>query len=212
MKGRARRAVSVGVAKCGPPVNQPDRWFVIETRPEDMETLSVPQWQVHCEALYHEHAARLVRLGRLLLDDPAEAEEVAQDVFVKTIEAHRLGVVPIAWGPWLTRVMVNACRDRHRAGWWAWSRWRRSPFEGLELVDRRQGTPEQVAVGSEWRARIWDVFRVLPGRQREVFALRYIEGCSTAEVASMLKMSPGSVKRHLFRAVQRLRRALGGSR
>ena len=177
-----------------------------------METLSVARWQVHCEALYREHAARLVRLGCLLLNDPAEAEEVAQDVFLKAIQAHRLGVVPIAWGPWLTRVMVNACRDRHRAGWWAWSRRRRSPFEGLELVDQRQGTPEQAAVGAQWRARIWDVFRVLPGRQREVFALRYIEGYSTAEVATALKMSPGSVKRHLFRAVVRLRRALGGSR
>jgi RNA polymerase sigma-70 factor (ECF subfamily) len=177
-----------------------------------METLSVARWQAHCEALYREHAARLVRLGRLLLNDPEEAQEVAQDVFVKAMEAHRLGAVPMEWAPWLTRVMVNACRDRHRAGWWAWSRRRRSSFEGLELVDRRQATPEQAAVTSEWRARIWDVFRVLPTRQREVFALRYIEGCSTAEVARALEMSPGSVKRHLFRAVERLRRALGGSR
>jgi RNA polymerase sigma-70 factor (ECF subfamily) len=177
-----------------------------------METLSVARWQVHCEALYREHAARLVRLGRALLNDPAEAEEVAQDVFLKVIQAHRLGVVPIEWAPWLTRVMVNACRDRHRAGWWAWSRRRRSPFEGLELVDRRHAGPEQAAVGSEWRARIWDVFRVLPDRQREVFALRYIDGCSTAEVAKALEISPGSVKQHLFRAVVRLRRALGGSR
>jgi len=175
-----------------------------------METLPVTRWRVHCEALYREHGARLLRLGRLLLDDAAEAEEIVQDVFVKAIQAHRVGVVPIEWGPWLSRVMVNACRDRQRAGWWAWSRRRRSTFEGLELVDHRLVSPEQAASSAEWRARVWEVFRTLPRRQREVFALRYIDDCSTAEVASALKMSPGSVKRHLFRAVERLRRALGG--
>jgi DNA-directed RNA polymerase specialized sigma24 family protein len=43
-----------------------------------------------------------------------------------------------------------------------------------------------------------------------VFALRYLEGRSTEEVADALRLSVGSVKQHLFRAVHHLRRVLGG--
>ena len=77
----------------------------------------------------------------------------------------------------------------------------------LELVDR-SATPEQAAAGAESGARIAAAFRRLSPRQREVFALRYIEGMSTHEVAGTLDLSEGSVKRHLFRAVKYLRGAL----
>jgi DNA-directed RNA polymerase specialized sigma24 family protein len=43
-----------------------------------------------------------------------------------------------------------------------------------------------------------------------VFALRYLEGCSIEEISDALGLSTGSVKQHLFRAVQRMRAGLGG--
>ena len=66
-------------------------------------------------------------------------------------------------------------------------------------------------VAAETRHRIWAAFRHLSRRQQEVFALRHVEGFSTAEVAETLDLSTGSAKRHLFRAVQRLRDALQGT-
>ena len=60
------------------------------------------------------HYGRLRRLCRLMLGDPQEAEDVVQDVFLKAHEAERLGRPPMDWGAWLTRVAVNACRDRRR--------------------------------------------------------------------------------------------------
>ena len=60
------------------------------------------------------------------------------------------------------------------------------------------------------QVRLWQAFQALPARQREVFALRYVEGWSTAAVAEALGLTVGSVKRHLFRAVRRLRQTLGG--
>jgi RNA polymerase sigma factor (sigma-70 family) len=71
-------------------------------------------------------------------------------------------------------------------------------------------TLEDEALKREWQVRLWQAFQALPARQREVFALRYIEGWSTAVVAEALGLTAGSVKRHLFRAVRRLRQALGG--
>ena len=165
-------------------------------------------WSAQCDALYREHAPRLVRLCRLLLDDPQEAQEVAQEVFVKVLDTAPGLDRPMAWGPWLTRVTVNACHDRRRAGWWAWWRTRHDALETLEVVDP-DPTPEGAALSGELRAQIWGAFRQLPRRQREVFALRHLEGWPTTDVAEALGLTPGSVKRHLFRAIRRLRAALG---
>jgi RNA polymerase sigma factor (sigma-70 family) len=154
------------------------------------------------------HYGRLRRLCRLVLGDPQEAEDVVQEVFLKAHEAERLGRAPMDWGAWLTRVAVNACRDRRRAGGWMRFRFRSSPVDDLPLVADTPA-PGDVAVSEDTRRRIWAAFRALPRRQREVFALRHIEEQTTADVAQALGLSPGSVKRHLYRAVRQLRRALG---
>ncbi len=175
------------------------------------------------EALYRLHYTRVVGLCRLLLADPCEAEDVAQEVFLKLFRAFQSPHGTMAWGPWLSRVAVNACRDRHRSGWWKW--WRapqRRGWDGAwpEESGLQDGMP---AAGSTWEGlspeeemlsreacrRIWQAFQDLPSRQREVFVLRYQEGWSTAAVAKALGVSAGSVKRHLFRAVHHLRQALG---
>ena len=59
----------------------------------------------------------------------------------------------------------------------------------------------------EEQGRIWGAFRALSPRQQEVFVLRHLEEWSTEEVAEMLGLTVGSVKRHLFRAVHHLRKA-----
>src|SRR6185436_10908100 len=145
------------------------------------------------------HYGRLQRLCRLLLGDPQEAEDVVQDVFLKAHEAERLGRSPMDWGAWLTRVAVNACRDRRRAGGWMRFRLRSTHIDDLPLVADTPA-PSEAAISEETRRRIWAAFRDLPRRQQEVFALRYIEEQPTTDVAQALGLSPGSVKRHLYRA------------
>lgn len=160
------------------------------------------------EELYGVHYRRILRLCRLLLADPHEAEEVGQEVFLKLYHAHQGPITPAAWGPWLTRVAVNACRDRRRSAWW---RWGRASGELLEdgVTPSHGLTPEEETLNGETRSQIWRGFQRLSPRQREVFVLRHIEGWSTEEVAKTLGLSAGSVKRHLFRAIHQLRAVLG---
>ncbi len=160
------------------------------------------------EALLQAHSGRLRRLCQLLLGDGQEAEEVVQEVFVKALEAERRHGPPADWGPWLTRIAVNTCHDRRRAGWWTRFRHWSERIEAIPIADQRP-TPEDAAISAETRRSIWLAFRALPARQREVFVLRHLEGWSGAEIAASLGLSPGSVKRHLFRAVHRLRASLG---
>ena len=164
--------------------------------------------EVQFEALYREHSERLARLCRLVLDDPLEAEDVVQDVFVRLMRTPPNGGGTVACKPWLTRVALNLCRDRRRSWWWAWARRGRADAATIDIV-APEPTPERATLGAELGARIWDAFRRLPRRQREVFALRHFEGWSVDTVAGALRISPGSVKQHLFRAVHTLRRALG---
>ena len=177
---------------------------------EKVESLkAIPDEQVHYEGLYQEHRARVVWLCRLLLVDPHEAEEVGQEVFLKLFREFQAQSRPIAWGPWLTRVTINACRDRQRSGWWKWWREGNEEFQE-EKFSSPDCTPEEEVLSREERERVWRSFRGLSSRQQEVFVLRHLEGWSTEEAAEALGLTPGSVKRHLFRAVRQLRRALGG--
>jgi RNA polymerase sigma-70 factor (ECF subfamily) len=162
------------------------------------------------EQIYHAHRLRVLRLCHLLLGDADEAQEVSQEVFLKLHRALTGDGAPIKWGPWLKTVAVNACRDRRRTRWWRWGRTSEVFIDELHAGNAL--TPEQSALSRETRDRIWRAFQTLSTRQREVFALRHLEGWSTDEVADTLRMSTGSVKRHLFRAVQHMRSALGESR
>jgi len=95
-----------------------------------------------------------------------------------------------------------------RTGWWKW--WRLANIEYRETDHPSRGrTPEEEVLSRELQRHLWLAFRKLSARQQEVFTLRYVEGFSTEEVAETLRMSAGSVKRHLFRAVHQLRRSLG---
>ena len=169
---------------------------------------------VSYEALHTLHYAEVLRLCRLLLTNHHDAEEVAQEVFLKAFQKQQSmnPTEPIFWKPWLVRVSINACRDRRRSGWWKWW-YSGSSAEYQEANYPSAGrSPEQALLGREVQGRIWQAFQKLSARQQEVFALRYVDEWSTEEVAEMLGITTGSVKRYLFRAVQHLRRALGDRR
>jgi RNA polymerase sigma-70 factor, ECF subfamily len=160
---------------------------------------------ISAETIYLEHQQRIGRLCLMLLGNPEEARDVAQEVFVKMLQWRGTSDEPRNWPAWLTRVAVNACHDRRRSGWWKW--WQR---DGRELEDRDlvASGPEDSAMQAQQRAAIWRAMRTLTERQREVFVLRQIEGWSTLETAEALNSSAESVKLHLFRAMRRMRAAL----
>lgn len=182
--------------------------FVIEGENEIISANS-DSWPA--EELVRAHHGRLRRLCELMLGDREEAEEIVQDTFMKAYEASMGPSAPSDWSAWLTRVAVNACRDRRRAGWWM--RFRRWTDRVEEMaLPALEPDPADAATSGETRRQIWLAFRELPDRQRVVFVLRHIEEYSTSEVADALGLSAGSVKRHLFRAIRKLRGALGDMR
>jgi RNA polymerase sigma-70 factor, ECF subfamily len=183
--------------------------FVVVRRTEDDTVKVAADDPGEFDELYRTQHGRVLRLCRLLLSDPDEANDVTQDVFLKLFQARQTEERTMAWPAWLTRVAVNACRDRRRSGWWKWWRERHTKYVEADHPGTAF-TPEQAALSNEKRRAIWQALRELSARQQEVFVLRELEGWSTDEVAETLGLSAGSIKRHLYRAVHQMRKALRG--
>ena len=168
-----------------------------------------PTDQMSCDELCHIHYGRVQQLCRLLLVNRYDAEEVAQEVFLKLVQEYQRPVQIRSWEAWLVRVAVNACRDRRRSVWWQW--WR-APSNSIQQEDlpSPSRTPEEHLLTREEREHVWNALHALSARQREVFVLRRIEGWSTEEVAKTLGLTAGSIKRHLFHALRHLEKARRG--
>lgn len=123
--------------------------------------------QAAFEEIYRTQYVRIARLCRLLLRDAHEAEEVAQEVFVKLLRANAGLPRTVAWEAWLTRVAINACRDRQRSWWWRRKREDAMEWQTLHLPSI-EPTPEEATVSREQRERIWEFLRSLSARQQEV--------------------------------------------
>lgn len=148
--------------------------------------------------LYRREYRSVVALAYGLSGSRSAAEELAQEAF---LEAHR------AWdriagyddpGAWLRRVVVNR----------SVSQVRRRVAEARALT-RVMGRRELPAPLAEPDAEFWKAVRRLPRRQAQAIALHYLDDLSVAEVATVLEISPDTVKVHLHRGRRALADSLG---
>jgi RNA polymerase sigma-70 factor (sigma-E family) len=155
------------------------------------------------EALFRAHHAGLLRLGMVLTGDPALAEELAQEAFVRL---HRSPTPPRPGAElaYLRRTLVNLSHGHHRH----LAVVRRAPVE----VPDDARSAEDVVGDEHRRGRIAAAVRALPARQRDCVVLHYFDELSDVEVADTLGISAGSVKTHLHRARAALAAQLGGER
>ena len=160
------------------------------------------------------HQRAVTRLAYRFLRDPDEADGAAQDAFIKAWESLGEFRDECPFGAWLARITANQCRDRLKRPRWvvAESRLAARADGGRAkplgaAVDAAPG-PEAQTTGREIGRKITELVNVLPGMQREVFALRYYDDRSLAEIAALFGVTVGTVKTHLFRATQRVRHSL----
>ncbi|MGZ5290979.1 MAG: RNA polymerase sigma factor [Actinomycetota bacterium] len=136
----------------------------------------------------------------------ADAEDAAQEAFVKAYYAIGRFRSREPFRPWILRIVSNEARNRRR------SAGRRERL-ALRLVERR-GTgdaapsPEAAASVHESRALLLEALETLPERDRLVIGYRYLLDLSEAETAAALGVRPGTVKSRLSRALAHLREAL----
>jgi RNA polymerase sigma-70 factor (ECF subfamily) len=182
----------------------------MEGRPEDDSKLFV-RAQRGDTAAYEEIVQRYqqvaFRTAYVITGSAADAEEAAQDGFVKAyraLDTFRSGAEP---RPWLLKIVANEARNRVR------SAGRRHHLE-LRLVERfRPGdaapSPEAETVAAEDTRRLLNLVNSLSDEDRLVITSRYLLELSGEETAAVLGIPEGTVKSRLSRALARLRTALG---
>jgi RNA polymerase sigma-70 factor (ECF subfamily) len=158
---------------------------------------------------------RIYRLAYTLLRDPAEADGVAQDVFVKAFRALGEFKGEAAFETWLTRIAINTVRDliRRRKPVVSFSQLRGDDDgDGPDLppaFDPADGTsPERDMMSRDIRRRIAAALVDLSPRQRSVFVMKHYEEKSIAEIGLATGLDEGTIKSHLFRAARKLRERL----
>jgi RNA polymerase sigma-70 factor (ECF subfamily) len=152
------------------------------------------------DQVVRQREAQVLRTAFRILGNWADAEDVAQEVFLRL---HRHGLVnkggfanDAAAGGWLYRVTVNLCVDRTRSA---------RPSQELPDVASLDRSAEAAVLVEEKKQRLMAALATLPTKERAAVVLREIEGLSTAEVAAALGSSEVTVRSQISKALVRLR-------
>jgi len=164
------------------------------------------------DALVRKHRSRIFRFLLASLRDREAAENLTQDCFVRAYKARDQFRGSSSLATWLMHIAANLVRD-HEANRRLkfWRRRLRSDVDPNDvsdwIPDQRQ-SPEALALAKEQVKAIWKAAASLSERQRTVFLLRFVEDMDLLEIAAVTGMKEGTVKTHLFRAVQAVRLGL----
>ncbi|HSC73584.1 MAG TPA: sigma-70 family RNA polymerase sigma factor [Gaiellaceae bacterium] len=155
------------------------------------------------EELVHAYQGIAFRTAYVVARNAADAEEAAQDGFVKAWRALGRFREGAPFRPWLLRIVANEASNRRR------SAGRRAGLVLRAAAEEPSGdaapSPEAALLTAERRATLLAAVEELPEEQRDVVALRYFLGLSETEVAETLAIPPGTVKSRTARALERLR-------
>jgi RNA polymerase sigma-70 factor, ECF subfamily len=168
------------------------------------------------DSLVRLHRPRIFRFLLASLRNRETAENLTQDCFIRAYQARGQFRGASSIGTWFMQIAANLLRD-HQSN----SRlkfWRRTLHADADVADLNhaipdgQQSPEARALIREQVEAIWSAAANLPARQRTVFLLRFVEDMDLLEIAEVTGMKEGTVKAHLFRALQSVRARLEGTK
>jgi len=149
------------------------------------------------------HMRRVYDLAYSFVNDRDDAEDVAQEVFVKVYHSIEHFRQESGFATWLYRIATNASLDRlkHRKRASA----RLVPMNESKIVEMQTN---QETDNIDTSIHIERALHELPTLQRAVVILRHMDGYSTRQVSEILRCSEGTVKTHLHRGLKKMRKLL----
>lgn len=162
--------------------------------------------------LVERHSHSVFRLAFRMTGNEQDAEDVVQETFLRSYkQLHRFDG-RAAFGTWLYRICANCSLDLIRA---RKSRKEQqtsvSDEESLHWLDRLaspEPSPERLSESEQIAGLLEPALKRLTEMERAAFVLRHYEGCGIEEIARTLGVESNAAKHSVFRAVQKLRRAL----
>lgn len=165
------------------------------------------------DEIVRRHQRRVFRFLFMLLRDAEEADNLSQECFLRAYQSLGSFRGESSVETWLLRIAANLVRDQARSR--KRSFWKR--LLGLEDGEEQekspgiaspQPSPERCVLAREEVQAVWRAADQLSEQQRAVFLLRFVEEMELSEIASVLGLQVGTVKSHLFRALQSVRAQL----
>jgi RNA polymerase sigma-70 factor (ECF subfamily) len=161
------------------------------------------------EWLMRRYQEPVFRLAYLIVGDADDAEDVAQETFVRAYLSLERFDMSRPLRPWLMQITANLSRNRRRSLGRYWAAIQRffqanATHSPLPTAD----TTGAIALRHLEADQLWQAVQQLPPAAQDTVYMRYFLGMSEAETAEALGVAPGTVKSRLHRALQRLQSLL----
>jgi RNA polymerase sigma-70 factor, ECF subfamily len=144
-------------------------------------------------------------LALRLLNNEAEASEVAQESFLRAYQNLHRYDESRPFDLWVLAITRNLCLDLLRRR----TRVRTEQLEPMkELLPSGEASLEEGAIARQERQSLEEALATLPPEDREVLALYYVQRRTTKEIAQVLGCAPGTIMARLFRAREKLRKKM----
>jgi RNA polymerase sigma-70 factor (ECF subfamily) len=167
------------------------------------------------QVLVEQHRTMVYRVAYQFAGNHHDAEDIAQDVFIKVYRSLARFRQDAQLTSWIYRIAMNACIDHRRRQSPAVSTFvgpsPDHPDDPMENTVEEAPGPETSAYAGELGQVLTAAIGRLPQGQRLVFIMRHYEGLKLVEIAAALGLAEGTVKRQLHAAVHRLRAALSAA-
>jgi RNA polymerase sigma-70 factor (ECF subfamily) len=183
-----------------------DAVFVTRARSGDADAFRI---------LVDRHSRPLFRLAFRMTGNEQDAEDVVQESFLRAFRQLAKFDERASFGTWLYRIASNCSLDLVRSKKRRSERMATAPEGGggemedlMAALPSDSPTPERMALSGEVRDKVTVAMNELSATERTAFVLRHFEGMNIEDVSRVLGCQPGAAKHSVFRAVQKLRRAL----
>jgi len=157
------------------------------------------------EELVRRHQKIIYNLAHRMLDNHADAADLAQRTFVQAFLHYQSFKRESSFRTWLYQICINLCRNAIRDRAYR----THEDIHEMELADP-QDTFADVA-GTELKDRMGRVIHTLPARQKEALVLRVYHDHAFEEIGTIMRCSEGAAKANYHHAVDHLRRALASN-
>jgi RNA polymerase sigma-70 factor (ECF subfamily) len=174
----------------------PDEQLLIEQAKEGNRSAFSSLVELHMKHAYN--------LAYRFVNDHSDAEDIAQEAFVRAFRGIESFKGNSKFGTWIYRIVVNLSLNHIK-------RKNRNGERELSISDsgeEEMTTHTDTLYRVDTRMHVERALHRLPTIQRMVVILRHVEGLSTKEVSEILNCSEGTVKTHLHRALRKMRTML----
>src|SRR4051795_547818 len=163
-------------------------------------------------ALVEQHSRSVFRLAYRMTGNEQDAEDVVQETFLRAYKQIRHFDGRSSFSTWLYRICSNCSLDLIRAR--KTREKQREPLRDekvtswIDTIAAREPDPERLTHSGQITRLLKPALEHLSEMERVAFTLRHFEGCNVEEIARTLGVQQNAAKHSVFRAVQKLRRAL----